>query len=95
MINNICIGCKSIKNLHQLQSGKYVCKNCLDELGKEQKDITDRILEILNEYDSLQNPLNQIKALEAIILYIKLDNDLLSNGEIQRIIDIYGDFNGK
>ncbi len=95
MINNVCIGCKDTKNLHQLQSGKYACKNCLDELGKEQKDITDRVLYILNEYDSLQNPLNQIKALEAIILYIKLDNNLLSNKETQRIINIYGDLNGK
>jgi uncharacterized protein (UPF0335 family) len=93
MNKNKCIGCANTENLHKLQSGKYVCKICLDELGREQKDITDRILNILNEYDSLQNPFNQIKALEAIVLYIKLDNDLLSEDEMTNIINVYGDLN--
>ena len=37
--NKKCIQCGSEDKLFQLESGYYVCKECMDNLGKEQNEI--------------------------------------------------------
>ena len=82
--NKKCIQCGSKNKLFQLESGYYVCKKCMDEVGKEQKKIQNHILNYLAEYD-LTSPEEQVNVLEGIAINIKFNNDMLSEEETQAI----------
>ena len=82
--NKKCIQCGSEDKLFQLESGYYVCKKCLDEVGEEQKKIQNHILNYLAEYD-LTSPEEQINVLEGIAINIRFNNDMLSEEETQAI----------
>jgi len=70
-----CLQCGSEKYLISLEDGALACMDCLNKLGKEQLEITNRILDILNEYESLNKLENKIKCLKAIALYLELAKD--------------------
>lgn len=79
-----CIQCGSKDKLFQLESGYYVCKKCLDEVGEEQKKIQNHILNYLAEYD-LTSPEEQINVLEGIAMSIRFNNKLLSDEQMKAI----------
>lgn len=69
---NKCIQCGKETNYKQLNNGVWACKECLDKIGKEQKDIVEEIENILvgsgiEDYKSL---CNTIYNFEQIINFI-------------------------
>lgn len=88
----ICIGCGNDKKLHKLQSGKYVCKDCLDQICKKQYEIKKDIEEILTNKYGISKPKDIIKLLDSIILSMKHDYDLLSKKEKKEIIKVSKSF---
>lgn len=80
-----CIECGSTDKLLQLQNGYYACKNCLDTLGKEQREIQEYITNYISENFQINNPETQAKTLEAIAKCIRYNNGLLSEKEIEEI----------
>lgn len=81
-----CCQCGATENLYSLESGKYACKNCLNELGKEQKEIQDKIISMLEKDYEIIRPENQAKCLEAITINILLKNNLLGKDIKDEII---------
>ena len=84
-MEKICCECKTKYNLLKLESGKFVCINCLDEIGKEQKEIRDNITEYLKCDYNIVSPANQAKLLEAIAMEIRFENNLLNKDETEKL----------
>ena len=82
-----CIQCGSEDKLFQLESGYCVCKECMDNLGKEQNEIQNHILNYLADNFNLTSPTEQISVLEGIAINIKFNNDMLSEEDTQAIRD--------
>ena len=82
-----CIQCGSKKKLFQLESGYYVCKECMDNLGKEQNEIQNYILDYLADNFQIISPTEQINVLEGIAINIRFNNNMLSEKEMQAIRD--------
>ena len=82
-----CIQCGSKNKLFQLKSGYYVCKECMDNLGKEQNEIQNYILDYLADNFQIISPTEQINVLEGIAINIRFNNNMLSEKEIQAIRD--------
>ena len=83
--NKKCVQCGSEDKLFQLESGYYVCKECMDNLGKEQNEIQNHILNHLADNFNLTSPTEQISVLEWIAINIRFNNDMLSEEETQAI----------
>ncbi len=81
-----CLQCGSKNKLFQLESGYYVCKECMDALGKEQNEIQNHILNYLAEYD-LTSPEEQVNVLEGIAMSIRFNNNMLSEEGMKAIQD--------
>lgn len=82
-----CIQCGSKNKLFQLESGYYVCKECMDNLGKEQNEIQHYILDYLADYFGIISPTEQINVLEGIAINIRFNNNMLDEKEMQAIRD--------
>ena len=82
-----CIQCGSKNKLFQLESGYYVCKECMDNLGKEQNEIQNYILDYLADNFQIISPTEQINVLEGIAINIRFNNNMLSEKEMQAIRD--------
>lgn len=82
-----CIQCGSKNKLFQLESGYYVCKECMDNLGKEQNKIQNYILDYLADNFQIISPTEQINVLEGIAINIRFNNNMLSEKEMQAIKD--------
>ena len=83
--NKKCVQCGSEDKLFQLESGYYVCKECMDNLGKEQNEIQNHILNHLADNFNLTSPTEQISVIEGIAINIRFNNDMLSEEETQAI----------
>ena len=68
----VCIQCGKPTKDKQLESGAWVCKECLDALGKEQNKIREEIENTLFEFgfDNYEEVCNIIETFEDIIEYI-------------------------
>ena len=68
----VCIQCGKSTKDKQLESGAWVCKECLDALGKEQNKIREEIENTLFEFgfDNYEEVCNIIETFEDIIEYI-------------------------
>ena len=68
----VCIQCGKSTKDKQLESGAWVCKECLDTLGKEQNKIREEIENTLFEFgfDNYEEVCNIIETFEDIIEYI-------------------------
>lgn len=84
--NKKCIQCGTTEKLFKLNNGAYVCKNCSDALGKEQKEIRDYILNYLSENWQILKPEHQANALIAIAMNIRLENNLLDEENKNRLL---------
>jgi hypothetical protein len=84
-----CIQCGSEDYLIELQDGKFGCKDCLNKIGQEQKELLETI-ESCFEKHKIDNVQHQITALESIILHIKNENLLLDIHETYNIKKEYG-----
>ncbi len=82
-----CVQCGSKDKLFQLESGYYVCKECMDNLGKEQNEIQNYILDYLADNFQIISPTEQINVLEGIAINIRFNNNMLSEKEMQAIRD--------
>ncbi len=81
-----CVQCGSKNKLFQLESGYYVCKKCMDEVGKEQLKIQKDILDYLKEL-GYASPETQLNILEGIALNIRFNNGLLDKEYMDKIQD--------
>ena len=85
--NKKCVQCGSKNKLFQLESGYYVCKECMDNLGKEQNEIQNYILDYLADNFQITSPTEQISVLEGIAINIRFNNNMLSEEEMKAIRD--------
>ena len=76
----VCIQCGKPTKDKQLESGAWVCKECLDALGKEQNKIRKEIENALFEFgfDNYEEVCNIIETFEDIIKYI-INNSQVNN----------------
>lgn len=81
-----CIQCGQNEKLYKLDSGKYVCKDCLDIIRREQKEMKECILNYLNEDWQITNPETQAKVLEALALEIRIENKIIDEEKMKEII---------
>ena len=81
-----CIQCGQNEKLYKLDSGEYVCKDCLDIIRREQKEMKECILNYLNEDWQIINPETQAKVLEAIALEIRIENKIIDEEKMKEII---------
>lgn len=81
-----CIQCGQNEKLYKLDSGEYVCKDCLDIIGQEQKEMKECILNYLNEDWQITNPETQAKVLEALALEIRIENKIIDEEKMKEII---------
>lgn len=94
-----CCGChKYLTKVYKLKSGKYVCRDCLDKIGKEQEMIEKHIIRYLEE-QGITNPETQINTLESIVTTMKYENNLLDKKTLELVEKVYKGmekaFNGK
>ena len=68
-----CLNCGSTENLQELQSGKFVCNECLKELAQEQEEIKKDFLYLLENKYSIKKTQNQIKIFKSIALEMELE----------------------
>lgn len=80
-----CIQCGSKNKLFRLESGCYVCKECMDNLGKEQNEIQGYILDYLADNFQITSPVAQINVLEGIAMNIRFNNEMLDEEKMQTI----------
>lgn len=83
-----CVQCGKNEKLYKLNSGEYVCKECLDTIQSEQNEIKGYILDYLSENWQIIYPETQAKVLEAIALAIKIENNLLNKKEVEKIFEV-------
>lgn len=83
-----CVQCGKNEKLYKLNSGEYVCKECLDTIQREQNEIKEYILNYLSENWGIIYPETQAKVLEAIALTIKIESNLLDKEEIGKIFEV-------
>lgn len=93
--NKKCLECGSEDNLIELESGKYVCMDCLNELSKEQNQIKVDIIDYLETDYKMTNPLHQANCLKAIAQTILYENNLLDKTEVEAIKKTYNKMFGK
>lgn len=84
-INKKCIQCGATDKLLELDNGIFACKQCLDALGEEQREMQEYIEDYLAENFGINSPETQAKTLEAISISIKYKNGLLGEDEIEKI----------
>lgn len=80
-----CIQCGATDKLLELDNGMFACKQCLDALGEEQREMQEYIEDYLAENFGINSPETQAKTLEAISISIKYKNGLLGEDEIEKI----------
>lgn len=80
-----CIQCGATDKLLELDNGIFACKQCLDALGEEQREMQEYIEDYLAENFGINSPETQAKTLEAISISIKYKNGLLGEDEIEKI----------
>ena len=80
-----CFNCHNEGKTFRLECGKLICKNCLDELGKEQKEIEEYIKDYLAENFQIINPQTQAKVLMCIADTILYKNGLLDKEKKEKI----------
>lgn len=90
-----CIECGSTEHLIELESGKYGCMDCLNELSKEQNQIKVDIIDYLETDYKMTNPLHQANCLKAIAQTILYENNLLDKTEVEAIKKTYDKMFGK
>lgn len=90
-----CIECGSTEHLIKLESGKYGCMDCLNELSKEQNQIKVDIIDYLEADYKMTNPLHQANCLKAIAQTILYENNLLDKTEVEAIKKAYDKMFGK
>ena len=73
-INKRCIQCGATDKLLELDNGIFACKQCLDALGEEQREMQEYIEDYLAENFGINSPETQAKTLEAISISIKYKN---------------------
>lgn len=83
--NKKCIQCGATDKLLELDNGIFACKQCLDALGEEQREMQEYIEDYLAENFGINSPETQAKTLEAISISIKYKNGLLGEDEIEKI----------
>lgn len=81
-----CIQCGQNEKLYKLDSGEYACKDCLDIIRREQKEMKECILNYLNEDWQITNPETQAKVLEALALEIRIENKIIDEEKMKEII---------
>lgn len=81
-----CIQCGQNEKLYKLDSGEYVCKECLDIIGREQKEMKEYISNYLDENWQITNPETQAKVLEALALEIRIENKIIDEEKMKEII---------
>lgn len=84
--NKECLECGSKDHLFELKSGYFVCKDCMNKLGKEQRRIQKDIMNYLSENFQISTPYQQATALEGIAMNIKFENGLLSEEQADEIL---------
>ena len=84
-INQKCIQCGTTDKLLELDNGIFACKQCLDALGEEQREMQEYIEDYLAENFGINSPETQAKTLEAISISIKYKNGLLGEDEVEKI----------
>lgn len=72
-----CVDCGSTVDLVELESGKYGCMECLNKIGKEQKEMMHSFISIMKKYN-IYKPETQIKTLLSIVTQIEIQNGLAS-----------------
>lgn len=80
-----CIQCGATDKLLELDNGIFACKQCLDALGEEQREMQEYIEDYLAKNFGINSPETQAKTLEAISISIKYKNGLLGEDEIEKI----------
>ena len=80
-----CIQCGATDKLLELDNGIFACKQCLDALGEEQREMQEYIEDYLAENFGINSPETQAKTLEAISISIKYKNGLLGEDEVEKI----------
>lgn len=84
-----CCGChKYLTKVYKLKSGKYVCRDCLDKIDKEQEMIEKHIIKYLEE-QGITNPETQINTLESIVTTMKYENNLLDKKTLKLVEKMY------
>lgn len=85
-----CLKCGNLDDLYPLKSGYYVCKECLDNLGKEQRVIREEMIDSLFEFgfDNYEDVCNIIETFEDIIKFI--DSHIEEELTIKSLINILG-----
>lgn len=80
-----CIGChKYLSNIYKLDTGEFICKECLDKVGIAQREISNAIVDYLKNI-SITKPEGQIIVLEDVINTIKYDNDILEKDKVRKM----------
>ena len=108
-----CIQCGKNTNCQELNSGKWACQECLDNLGHEQRNLKEEIensffelgfedyldlvslletsldiLKYIKENTTIETLEHLIRSLEAININVKLENDLLDEETMNKIIEM-------
>ena len=77
-----CLQCGATEKLYEIKKGIFGCEKCLNEIGKEQREIEEYIVNYLSENFQIIDPLQQANSLMAIAINIKARNNLLSEEEL-------------
>lgn len=82
---NECCSChKFLLNTYKLDTGKFICEECLDKMGIVQREISDTIMNYFKDI-GITKPKGQITILEAIINTIKYDNNILEKNKVRKM----------